>query len=248
MTYSDLAKESLNNLKILQESFKKDFNIDEYSHWFYNQSTELLKLNNESEEAYFKYIPIGTYSNNSKTWMWAWHNEDSVEQSKYETLALQHCGVDNDFEKLAEGYFNSDECDGWEFTAIAHRFLGGIGGYKVNSDHLDIYFLIMEKKELQEVKAIEDNLIECRVHGKIREAFICQHLNREVKTGFEESFHTYRGMILDKEDDFMAWCDECEKIRIQHDGWNDESMEFAKIKLVCERCYFEIKEFNTEDE
>ncbi|MFD2247013.1 DUF6882 domain-containing protein [Pontibacter ruber] len=248
MTYSDLAYEALENLKTLQESFRKDYHIDDYSHWFYNQSTELLRLYNASEEAYFKYIPVGTYSKSSKTWMWAWDNEDSVEQSKYDTLVLQHYGVDNDFEKLSNGYFDSDECDGWKFTALAHQFLGGIGGYKVTSDHLEIYFLIMEKKELHEVKAIEAKLIECEVHGEIRRAFICQHLNREVKTGFEEAFPTYRGMVLEEDDDFQAWCDECEKIRIQHDGWSDELMEFAEIKLVCERCYFEIKEFNTEEE
>lgn len=69
-------------------------------------------------------------------------------------------------------------------------------------------------------------------------------MNTESKTGFEEAFKTYRGMELDKENDFQAWCSECEKERIKADGWNDKSMEFAKIKLVCERCYFDIKEIN----
>lgn len=54
-------------------------------------------------------------------------------------------------------------------------------------------------------------------------------------------------MELDKDDDFQAWCSECEKERLKTDGWNDESMEFAKIKLVCERCYFGIKEFNLDE-
>jgi hypothetical protein len=248
MVYSDIAKEAIADFKNLQESFRKDFSIDHYSNWFYNQSTELLRLYNESEEAYFKYIPIGSFSKNSKTWLWAWKNEDSVEQSKYDTLIIQHYGVDNDFDKLSDGHFESDEYEGWEFTAIAHRFLGGIGGYKVTTDHLEKYFLIMEKKESDEVKAIVDKLIECSAHGTIRGAFICQHLNREVKTGFEEAFPTYRGMVLEEDDDLQAWCDECEKVRIQQDGWNDESMEFARIKLVCERCYFEIKDFNTKEE
>jgi hypothetical protein len=47
-----------------------------------------------------------------------------------------------------------------------------------------------------------------------------------------------------EDDDFQAWCYECEKVRVEHDGWNDESMEFSDIKLVCEKCYFEIKESN----
>jgi hypothetical protein len=108
MVYSDIAKEAIADFKNLQESFRKDFSIDHYSNWFYNQSTELLRLYNESEEAYFKYIPIGSFSKNSKTWLWAWKNEDSVEQSKYDTLIIQHYGVDNDFDKLSDGHFERD--------------------------------------------------------------------------------------------------------------------------------------------
>ena len=30
----------------------------------------------------------------------------------------------------------------------------------------------------------------------------------------------------------------------EKDGWNEESEKFAKIQLVCEECYFEMKELN----
>jgi hypothetical protein len=33
-------------------------------------------------------------------------------------------------------------------------------------------------------------------------------------------------MQLDEDDDFQAWCSECEKARLKSDGWNDESEEF----------------------
>ncbi|KQT29579.1 hypothetical protein ASG22_19850 [Chryseobacterium sp. Leaf405] len=78
-----------------------------------------------------------------------------------------------------------------------------------------------------------------------RAAFVCQHLNLEQYKGFGEAFDTYRGMQLDEDDDFQAWCSECEKVRLQSNGWNDESEEFAKIKLICEDCYFELKSLNT---
>ena len=51
-------------------------------------------------------------------------------------------------------------------------------------------------------------------------------------------------MKLEDDDDLQAWCSECEKERLKTDGWNNISMEFAKIKLVCEKCYFELKKFN----
>jgi hypothetical protein len=51
-------------------------------------------------------------------------------------------------------------------------------------------------------------------------------------------------MELDDDDNFQAWCSDCEIERLKTDGWNDESMKYAKIKLVCEMCYFEIKAAN----
>jgi hypothetical protein len=63
-------------------------------------------------------------------------------------------------------------------------------------------------------------------------------------TGFEESFPTYPGMPLEEDDDLQAWCDECEKVRVKDDSWNDDTMKFARIKITCEACFFEIKEFS----
>jgi hypothetical protein len=51
-------------------------------------------------------------------------------------------------------------------------------------------------------------------------------------------------MELSDEDDFQAWCDECEGVRKSEGEWNDQSMKFADIKVVCEKCYFEMKELN----
>jgi hypothetical protein len=45
-------------------------------------------------------------------------------------------------------------------------------------------------------------------------------------------------------DDFGAWCSQCEIERQKEDGWNDTSEAFANIKVVCEDCYFEMKELN----
>jgi hypothetical protein len=121
----------------------------------------------------------------------------------------------------------------------------------VNEDNLEIYFLITDEIEndfVEELKKINksktEKHLECGKHGKSRPAFICQHLNENNQTGFEESFETEIGMYLAEDDYLSAWCNKCEEIRNKDDGWNDENMEFAKIKLVCENCYFEIKEYN----
>lgn len=244
MEFEKYAGKACKELQSHQEDFLNKYDIDSYANWFYNQSSEILKFHSNDKEIYFKYIPVGTFSLNTNSWMWAWANEDSVEPRKFRTLKIKEFGEKRNYENLTKAHFDGDKFTGWELTSIAFKILSGIGTYRVTSDHLEKYFLINDQITKEEAEIIESELIECSVHGKIRRAFICQHLNTQYKTGFEEAFDTYRGMELDEEDDFQAWCSECEKKRLETDGWNDESMEFAKIKLVCERCYFGIKEFN----
>ena len=246
--YKEFAKAEVNRVISIQDRFKQEFDIDSYGNWFYDDESAILRLyNNDDDEIFFKYIPIGTYSLNKKTWMWSWFNNYLNEKNKIETLKIKQFGEENQFEKLTTGTFPSDEFDGWEFLAIAQKLLNGIGVYKTNGDKLNYYLLLTEivnPENNLEVRKLKQKTIDCGNHGYKRPAFLCQHLERDSHNGFEESFETFPGMYLDEDDDFSAWCDECEKKRIECDGWNDVSKAFAKIKLVCEDCYFEMKEFN----
>lgn len=244
LKYKKFAQKAVDKLQESQSEFRAKYDTDNYASWFYNQSSETLRLYSDDKEIYFRYIPVGTFSLNTNTWMWAWANEDSIEPRKFRTLKIKEFGEKKNYENLSNALIDGDKYTGWESTAIAFDIIGGIGTYRVISDHLEVYFLLTEQITKEQVEKIESELIEYSTHGKLRTAFICQHLNTENKTGFEEAFETYRGMELGEDDDLQAWCAECEKERLKDDGWNDESMEFAKIKLVCERCYFEIKESN----
>lgn len=246
--YEEFAKEELERLTPIQDRFKEKFDIDSYGNWFYDDESAILRLfNNDEEEIFFKYIPIGTFSLDKKTWMWSWFNNYLIEKNKIETLKIKQFGEENRYEKLTNGTFPSDEFSGWEFLAISQKLLKGIGVYNINCDNLNYYVLLTEKvdpKNNAEVIKLKQKTIDCGNHGFRRPAFVCQHLELDSNNGFEEAFETFKGMDLNEDEDFGAWCDECEKKRIECDGWNDESEAFAKIKLVCEDCYFEMKESN----
>ncbi len=246
--YKEFAKAELNRVISIQDRFKEEFDIDSYAHWFYDDESSILRLyNDEIDEIFFRYIPIGTYSLNKNTWMWSWFNNYLSEKNKIETLQIKQFGEKNQYEKLTNGTFPSDEFDGWEFLAISQNLLNGIGVYKINCDNLNYYVLLTEKVDSEnnlEVRKLKQKTVDCGNHGFKRPAFVCQHLELNSQNGFEEAFETFKGMDLDEDDDFAAWCDECEKKRIECDGWNDVSEAFAKIKLICEDCYFEMKESN----
>ena len=245
--YEKYAAKQCAKLTKIQDSFRDQYSINDYAEWFYNEASETLRLYSEDKEIYFKYIPVGTFSLKSNTWMWSWANKSTLEPCRFKTLEIKEFGQKRNYKSLINPHFSGDEYTGWELTSIAFNLLGGIGTYRVVSNQLEKYFLLTEQISLEEFKIIDSQLIECELHGRLRSAFICEHLTTQTKTGFEESFETFLGMPLAKDEDLQAWCKECEKVRIQCNGWTDEAMEFAKVKLVCEECYFIIKHFNLEN-
>lgn len=247
MDYEEFAAEKWQQIMQVQEKFREESGIDRYKHWYYDADLALLRLYNDDEDQlFFKYIPVGTFSLISETWMWSWFNEYSAEPNKDNILAIKDFGIKNDYNKLTEGTFPADEFDCWEFASIALDTLDGMGLYRASSEKLQSYFLLTTTlgENSPEVINFKQKKVECKTHGRSRAAFVCQHLDLENPKGFEESFETYKGMDLDEDNDFAAWCDECEKVRISYNGWNDDSEEFAKIKLICEDCYFDLKNFN----
>lgn len=243
--YNSFAETCVKELKVLQDKFHTDYDVDWYENWFYNQSTGLLTFSTGDQEINFKYFTIGSFSGISNTWKWSWDNESTLENVKHQANIIKEFGEKANYEKLTTGYFYSDEYEAWEFVAIAAKLTGGIGVYRpVNEDQLKMFFVVTEFVDTETANKIKDKFVECRTHDYQRIAFACQHLNYTTKVGFEEAFETWEDMELSDEDDLQAWCNECEIVRQKEGEWNDRSMAFAKIKLICERCYFQMKELN----
>lgn len=229
---------------VLQDSLKKDYNISWYEHWYYDHDTGLFTLSTGDSELNFRFFTVGTFSNNTKTWKWSWDNEDTLDNAKEPTLAVKEYGEGHGYDRLTTGYFPTDEIEAWALTAIAARLNKGIGAYRAVDEHLLIFMVLTELVDNERAQEIKNKIIECDVHGTGRIGYVCKHLLSRSRVGFEEAFETFPGMELGEDDDLQAWCAECENVRSAEGEWNDQSMEFADIRVVCEHCYFEIKELN----
>ena len=78
----------------------------------------------------------------------------------------------------------------------------------------------------------------CDEHGTAYATFVCRHLLGGNALGFEQGEEDPEQARPD------AWCAECERYRIEHDGWSDDVPPPAGIALVCHRCYDRIKAAN----
>lgn len=246
MDYSEYVTESFEKLQENQEELYKKYDLNSYANWFYDQASGLLTFSDEDNELNFRYYEVGTYSKVTKTWKWSWDNEYTLKKVKEKLEMVKEFGQKNNFKKLTQGLFDSDEDEGWDFTSISSNLLNGIGAYRPQTERHFIFMVLYEVIDNETAKDEKEKFVDCENHERRRKAFICQHLEKGSKNGFEESFETYEDMEYEYEDDdFQAWCNDCEKIRIKENGFTDKVMESVKLKLVCEKCYFEIKETNT---
>lgn len=74
--------------------------------------------------------------------------------------------------------------------------------------------------------------VHCDTHGESAAAYVCAHLTDETSgLGFN------RNEPSDDNPHPDAWCDACEMIRAEYNGWDDAPDELCKIKLLCAECY-----------
>jgi hypothetical protein len=83
--------------------------------------------------------------------------------------------------------------------------------------------------------ADEPKRVECARHGVGYLAFVCRHLVGGSGLGF---FHSDNGPYPD------AWCGACDALMMQTGHWTAKAEKFAGIKIVCHRCYANIRRRN----
>lgn len=243
--FEDYSNDTLQEMIPLQDEFMKLYDISGYENWFYDHGVGAFQFkSDDGRSLYFRYVDVGSFSTKKNTWNWSWDNLTTPALVSKRLTKVKTFGTENNFEQLTTGLFEGDEYTGWALTAISAKLLSAIGMYRVPSEHLFIYFIFTNELTQDEFDALKDKTVECQTHQADRVAFVCNHLVKNDNLGFNEAFESDPEFELEEDDEYQAWCDECEKARLATDGWNDESMALANIKVVCESCYFEIKERN----
>jgi len=81
----------------------------------------------------------------------------------------------------------------------------------------------------------DDGTVCCERHGPGLMCFVCQHLVVGSGLGF---WHSGEGRHPD------AWCGDCDALMMLTGHWTEEAEEVADIKIVCHRCYINIRRRN----
>lgn len=248
MNQEEFIELAFKKLQKKQDGFTSKFDLNAYDSWNYEQAIGLFTFSNDDnkKELNFLFKSVGTFSHKSKTWLWSWANEHTLNQVKL-NKEVANFGKENKYWKLTKKQWDAEEYDGWEMIAATDHILKSLGGYRIPGDEEEptMFLIFTDLISKEEAKELKETVVQCEIHGSGRGAYVCQHLNKENKKGFNEAFPTEKGMEIDEDEDLQAWCDSCEKEWQKAGEWNDENMKIANIKVICEACYFEMKKANS---
>ncbi|RYZ78906.1 MAG: hypothetical protein EOP04_28795 [Proteobacteria bacterium] len=146
-TFEELSKRAYSYLRAQQDAINVEYELTGYEDWFYDQYKRTLTFSSKGvDKLVIDYENVGSLSQKSNTWLWAWDNPNVEATVKSEIGMVRDFGQRNNFEKLITAKWTADEYDAWEMTAIAAYLMQAKGAYRVPlSDNLLLSFMIYKE-------------------------------------------------------------------------------------------------------
>jgi hypothetical protein len=133
-------------LAVKQADFQR--RIAGTSRWDYDMADGSLTLGNMR----FGMTPIGTFSAEFQSWLWAWANEDFPEAARAASRRVQGLHAVTGFRVFIDLGAAASSADAQDFTALAVHHLGAIGFFRCPSDG-PVLFLAVHEPVSQEAES-----------------------------------------------------------------------------------------------
>lgn len=75
----------------------------------------------------------GSYSDTSKTWLWAWDNDTILPKMLSDSKRVLQYGREHHFKRLTEAKWPADEVECWGVTTLQAHFTGAEGMYRTST-------------------------------------------------------------------------------------------------------------------
>lgn len=119
-----------------QRALAADYGLGSCSRWWADQETSLIQFFDASEKMVLQaeFVPIGTYSPLSSTWLWAWANVTTLPRQREKSERLRELAELTGFVLFEDAdTFELDEPMAWELAAVSVKHLGAKGCYRAPS-------------------------------------------------------------------------------------------------------------------
>lgn len=126
--FSAFLNDCRTGLASLQADFQR--RVEGGGKWFYDLSDCTLRIGEQS----FEITPIGTYSAEYRSWLWAWANDEFPSSAREASKLLQNLYTHTGFRVFISPGIGASEADAHDFVALAVHCLGATGFFRVPAE------------------------------------------------------------------------------------------------------------------
>ncbi len=126
-------------LEVKQAKFQQ--RISTAPNWRYELNDRTLTVGDKR----FGMTPIGTFSPEYQTWLWAWANDDYPESAKSAARLIQGLFDVTGFQVFRDPGIEASSSDAQDFVALAVHQLGAIGFFRCPSQGPTLHLAVFEE-------------------------------------------------------------------------------------------------------
>jgi hypothetical protein len=140
---AQLLESAIPYLQARQIEIEAQYRLGSYPRYDWYQDPAELVFSDRGKPIVIADIQfVGSVSTRSESWMWSWANASLLESAKSKMRQVRTYGDTHSLLKLASAYWNADEADGWEMTAVSTFLLKAKGAYR-SPDERGFTFMVM---------------------------------------------------------------------------------------------------------
>jgi len=150
LQYLELLEESRLYLDKQQAECDQEYRLNYFNRMDYEQETGMMIFSDVGviPRVVADYQIVGSLSERSNTWLWAWDNPYLLENTFQDIRKVKKFGDKNDIDKLTSPTWEATEQDAWDMTAIAANLLKARGAYSFLSDDIRVFVVFKRIKTI----------------------------------------------------------------------------------------------------
>lgn len=128
--------EANDELASKQMELAAEYGLGSSSRWWADQETSVIQFFDAADKLVLQaeFVPIGSFSPLSNTWLWAWANVTTLPRQREKAEKLKELSALTGFALFDDAdTFEVDEPMAWELTAVSVKHLGARGCYRAPS-------------------------------------------------------------------------------------------------------------------
>jgi hypothetical protein len=141
--FESFIETSFDNLEKKQNSLEEIFGLGHFDRYDLDVENEIITFSSSDDKSVkANFIPIGTFSPDKNSWMWAWNNQAFTDSLRAKSKKLQSLSDLTGFEMFTKPTAEVDEDMAWEMVAMSVHVLKSQGVYRALANNLWYFYAL----------------------------------------------------------------------------------------------------------